>query len=152
MDEKAGQLRYSANVVEYGQVISAPVVTPQFEDIPDHLGSAVDIAGNGEAFWFGDRAEEAARWIADQGLAVVGGEVYCRQPVGWATYLGAWTTSPHLLPNEHWTAYVARGLAQAIAVVHEGLPGLEGPPDALPNLRYFFACDSEELARPPTVT
>jgi hypothetical protein len=121
-----------------GDAIVAPL-----DGAPASLRKVVDVAGNGEAFWFGDYAAEVARWIASQDLAIVGGEVYRRHPVAWATYLGAWTTDPDDDPCAPWSEYVRRGLAQTLAVIESGLPDRQDAPRHLRELRYFFAAADE---------
>jgi hypothetical protein len=104
----------------------------------------MDVAGNGEIFWFGDRAAEAARWLAGRKLAIVGGEMYLRHRVVWATYLGAWTLEPPREPHESWESWVERGLERALAAVAEGWPGVDSG-----SLRYFFALSKSRVQNVP---
>lgn len=104
-------------------------------EVLSSLTEAMDVAGNGEVFWFGECAADGARWLAGLGLAIVGGEVYLRHPVAWATYLGGWTLEPQRGHDESWEAWVERGLVRAIGTVADGWPGANAD-----SLRYFFAC------------
>jgi hypothetical protein len=118
---------------------SHPSAKPQYPSLPSALVAAADIATNGEFFFPGDRAADAARALAAQDLAITGGEVYCRRSVGWAAYLGEWTTPRPPGGGEPWGDRVARGLADALRMV--GRPPTDwGEPDASPpDLRFFFA-------------
>jgi hypothetical protein len=97
------------------------------------------VATNGECFWPGDRADEAAHALAAAGWAIIGGEVYCRRAVGWAAYLGEWFTplppGGALAPADA----VAVGLAEALRVIRCE-PAVWGEPnEPRSNLRFFFA-------------
>jgi hypothetical protein len=116
-----------------------PATTPQYPFLPRALVEFADIATNGEFFWPGDRASEAAHALAAHGRIILGGEVYCRRAVGWAAYLGEWVTSvPE--PGDHAPADdLARGLAEALCAIERD-PAEWGEPGESPgNLRFFFA-------------
>jgi len=98
--------------------------------VPAHLADAVDIAGNGELFWHGHRADEAARWLTGRGLGIIGGESYRTHAVAWGSYLGSWETTPGREPDEAWAAFAERGLRQALAAI------AAAPRD---DYRYFLA-------------
>jgi hypothetical protein len=115
-----------------------PTAKPQYT-LPEALFAQADIATNGEFFFPRDCAADAARALADQGRAITGGETYCRRAVGWAAYLGEWTTPPPTGSEESWDDRVARSLAEAIRMIDR--PFAEwGDPSALPqDLRFFLA-------------
>jgi hypothetical protein len=98
-----------------------------------------DIAGNGEKFWFGDHGGEAAQSLAREGRAILGGEIYRRHDVAWATYTGAWRTDPPRRAGESWSVWVERGLQQAVSQIEAALsmPGNEQ------DVRIFLAWASE---------
>ena len=107
--------------------------------MPLELVELADIATNGECFWPGDAAPDVARALAEQGYAIVGGEVYCRHAVGWAAYLGEWATSPPQDSDAPWEQYVARGLVDALSAVAREPAAWGKPGESSQNLRYFFA-------------
>jgi hypothetical protein len=99
------------------------------DDVPGPLSDAYDQAANGERFWRGDRAEEAARWLAGQGLAILGGEIYERYSVGWATYLASWDADED---DEAGLRTALEAIRRPAVLVGDAC----GPPD---QLRFFFA-------------
>jgi hypothetical protein len=110
-----------------------PTATPQYQ-LPEALLVRADVATNGELFFPRDCAADAARALATQGLAITGGEVYCRRAVGWAAYLGEWAT-----PDGSNDGPAARGLGEALRMI-ERPPADWGEPGARPeDLRFFFA-------------
>jgi hypothetical protein len=120
-----------------------PSAQQQYSTLPAWLLGLADVATNGECFWPGDWASDAAHALAAQGLFITGGEVYCRRPVGWAAYLGEWVTSAPALSDTSWAESVARGLADAVRAIQRD-PAAWGEPGESPqNLRFFFASTSE---------
>lgn len=100
--------------------------------------ATADIATNGEFFWPGDHAADAARALAMRGRFIAGGEVYRRRSIGWAAYLGEWTTSLGP-PDAGWGEAIQLGLAEALSAIALD-PAAWAEPDATPeDLRFFFA-------------
>jgi hypothetical protein len=62
--------------------------------LPPALRRRCHVSGSGELFWFGHAAAEAAEWFAHRGRVILGGEVYRRHAVGWATYVSSWEVTP----------------------------------------------------------
>jgi hypothetical protein len=117
----------------------------QYSSLPGALLKLADIATNGECFWPADSAREAARALTDQRFAITGGEVYCRRAVGWAAYLGDWTTSVPLTGECWCEEHAARGLSDALRAIDRE-PAAWGEPTAAPEmLRFFFACSPERF-------
>jgi hypothetical protein len=126
----------------------------QYSSLPEALVKLADIATNGECFWPADSAREAARALTDQGFVITGGEVYCRREVGWAAYLGDWTTSVPstvrttsvpLTRERSCEEHAARGLSDALRAIDRE-PAAWGEPTAAPEmLRFFFGCSSERF-------
>lgn len=114
------------------------------DTVPGRLSRGFDTAGNGELFWWGDRAAAAATWIATEGFALVGGEIYRRHHVGWATYLRSWTTLPERDSDEAWEAWVARGLSQALEAIVAASALEESDGREPRGLRIFFAVQAGE--------
>jgi hypothetical protein len=111
---------------------------PQYPLLPPQLLAAADAATNGELFWPGDRAAEAARALAGAHRLIIGGEVYARRAIGWAAYLGAWTTSAPRRDAD-WPAQVEHALEEALRAIARA-PSAWDEPDATPeDLRFFFA-------------
>jgi hypothetical protein len=117
---------------------------PQYPSLPPQLLAAADAATNGELFWPGHCAADVARALAAQGRLITGVEVYARRAIGWAAYLGAWTTSlPHR--ERDWCSQVEDALEGALHAIAQG-PGAWGEPDAsLDELRFFFASTTAAL-------
>jgi hypothetical protein len=115
-----------------------PSARPQYS-LPEALVADVDIATNGEFFFPGDRAADAARALAAQRRFITGGEVYRRRAVGWAAYLGDWATSTDGCSSGSWDDRVARALGEAVDMIGRD-PTEWGEPDAAPHdLRFFLA-------------
>jgi hypothetical protein len=102
------------------------------------------ITGSGETLWLQARAADAARALAARSEAIIGGEIYLRNRVAWASFLRDWTASPRL--GEAWDIYVARCLAEALAAVSSGLDLKCAPGE---ELMYFFATLSPPSADVP---
>lgn len=110
--------------------------------IPVSFLSHSDVAGNGERFWFRAVAGDVARWLAREGLAIVGGEVYRRHSTAWGTYIGGWAT---VVPeNASWESRVERCLRRALDAVSEDPADWAEFPGIPTELLYFYA-----LASPP---
>jgi hypothetical protein len=120
-----------------------PSARPQYPTLPLRLLGLADVATNGECFWPGDRAGEAARALAAQGLFITGGEVYCRRAVGWAAYLGEWVTSALQIADAPWAECVARGLADALRAIERDPAAWGEAWESPQNLRFFFASAPE---------
>jgi hypothetical protein len=85
-----------------------------FDSMPADLQGVVWRAGNGELAWPLDRTIDAASWLAAQGAALLGGELYERLPESyWGTFVDEWATAPQRLVDEAWPAFVDRSLHQA---------------------------------------
>ncbi len=84
---------------------------------PDDLRHSAHVAGNGELLWPRGPAVEAARWIAESGLAIWGGEVYVPKGPFTAVMVSEWRTEPSRRPDEAWPAYVERCLEQALVAI-----------------------------------
>jgi hypothetical protein len=114
-----------------------PTAKPQYSSLPARLVGAADVATNGEFFWPGYCAADAARAVAGQGRLITGGEVYCRRAVGWAAYLGAWNT--RAAPDASWSDSVERALREALQAI-ESDPSTWGELQASrSDLRFFLA-------------
>jgi hypothetical protein len=116
-----------------------PAAQPQFPFLPRALVELADVATNGECFWPGDWAADAARALARHGQVILGGEVYCRRAVGWAAYLGDWVTSDPEAGGRSPDDDVARGLDDALRAIARDPDEWGEPGETLENLRFFFA-------------
>ncbi|MGI8609053.1 MAG: hypothetical protein ACR2MY_07470 [Candidatus Dormibacteria bacterium] len=85
--------------------------------LPAWIRDAAHVAGNGELMWPRPGAIDAAEWLAQNGMAIWGGEVYTGRGPFMAVMVGEWRTEPELERNEEWHTYIQRGLAQALAAI-----------------------------------
>jgi hypothetical protein len=104
---------------------------------PEHIRHGAHVAGNGELLWPRSGAFEAANWIATNGLAIWGGEVYAPRGPFTAVMVNEWRTEPELTAGEPWAEYVTRGLEQALAAI-ERYPTNDRADESL----YFLAYHS----------
>ena len=115
------------------------------EDIPqppEQIRKGAHVAGNGELLWPRADAIDAARWIAASGLAIWGGEVYSPRGPFTAVMVNEWRTEPGMDANEPWSAYIERGLEQALAAI-EKFPTSESlTRDGTAQPLYFLAYHS----------
>lgn len=84
---------------------------------PEHIRQSAHVAGNGELLWPRSGAITAAKWIASNGLAIWGGEVYAPRGPFTAVMVNEWRTEPELAADEPWAEYVRRGLGQALTAI-----------------------------------
>jgi hypothetical protein len=111
---------------------------------PERIRRLAHVAGNGELLWPRVAAIEAARWMADAGLAIWGGEVYAPKGPFTAVMVDEWRTQPERRDGEDWLSYVGRGLAQALAEIEaHSDPDGAAPIHARGETLYFLAAHPE---------
>jgi hypothetical protein len=111
---------------------------------------------NGEVAWPLDRASDAAAWIARQGLALLGGEAWIVDEAGRIMAIipvtgssipavRGWSVKARQ-PDEHWAAFVARCLNDALAALRRESETIneEVPADLRDRLRYNMTFVSEQ--------
>lgn len=84
---------------------------------PPDLRRRAHVAGNGELLWPRAAALEAARWAANAGCGIWGGEVFAPRGPFTAVMVREWRTEPEWHEGEPWAGFVARALEQTVAAL-----------------------------------
>jgi hypothetical protein len=110
-----------------------------WERLSPELRARADVAGSGELLWPLDAAIAVVRWLAEERLGILGGEVYTEYGQARGLFRSEWSTAPQWRIGEEWAAYVRRAEGQAAELLERERTTPPGEP-----ARYFLAVAAEQ--------